>query len=81
MNLLDFGKTQIPSIIKNPFNKVSIKSINIYYREDIFSRDGKWSCTANVEFKNGNTEGKQKFEHEDFNTVVLQIKAFIATLK
>lgn len=79
MNLFGFGKEKLPSIIKDPFNKLSITQISIRYRD--FCGDGKWKATGEVDFKNGNTSGEQSFEGETFDEVVMQIKVFIESLE
>jgi hypothetical protein len=41
----------------------------------------KWTARGTVEFKNGLTSGKQTFEAETFDEVVIQIKNFLKELE
>lgn len=70
---------QMPSILNDPFKKVSIKAIRVHYSESSFTK-GKWLASGTVSFKNGNTSGEQEFKGTDFNDVVIQIKQFIGNL-
>lgn len=80
MNLLDgIGKTSLPSVLKDPFTKTKITDVRVHYR-DAWGK-GEWFASGYVEFKNGNTEGTQKFTGETFDDVVRQIKVFIENLK
>lgn len=66
------------SIVNDPFKVSKVTSVYVRYSESVFG--GNWGANGDVEFKNGNTEGRQKFEGETFDEVVVQIKAFIQTL-
>jgi hypothetical protein len=78
MNLLgSFGKSTLPSIIKDPFSKQRVKSICVNYYEQY---SGNWMAWGTVEFTNGNTSGKQKFGGDSFDDVVGQIKTMIENL-
>ncbi len=61
-------------VLKNPFDKSKVEDIHIHY----WRGTGKWS--ASVEFKNGNTEGTQKFSGDDFNVVVFEMNEFLKSL-
>jgi hypothetical protein len=76
MDLEKLGEEQMPSITNNPFKKSSIISINVDYSQSLFDHD-KWSAYGNIKFKNGNTEGNQKFRGDSFDNVVAQIKNYI----
>lgn len=81
MNLLGFGKEKVlPSVIKDPFNKRSVKRIYVSM-SDLWGRGDAWSANGQVEFTNGNTSGTQQFSGKTFDEVVLQIKAFLEELK
>ena len=67
------GKEQLPSVLKNPFGKNSIKRIYVSF----YQYNDRWSANGSVEFENGNTKGEQKFTGQTFDDVVLQIKALI----
>ena len=73
------GNSKLPSVIKDPFSKNKIKSISVTYQD--FWSNGKWEATGRVQFKNGNTEGEQKFEGTSFDDVVMQIKAMLDNFK
>jgi hypothetical protein len=73
---------KLPSVINDPFKKTQVTSISVDYEQSIWSFDkGKWSATGRVKFKNGNTEGSQKFEGQTFDEVVLKIKSMIENLE
>ena len=74
MKLLEnFGKANLPSIIKDPFSKNKITHITTY-ASNIW---GDWSFSGAIRFNNGNTEGKQEFKGTSFDDVVLQMKAML----
>lgn len=77
MNDIKFGAESMPSIIKDPFQKTSVTSLRVWGSNSW----GKWCFHGNVEFKNGGTEGKQSFEGESFDEVVLKIKAMLDNLE
>lgn len=74
-----FGKEKMPSVINAPFKKTSIEAVHVFLTKNIFTKE--FQCTGSVEFKNGNTQGKQTFKAQTFDEVVLQIKAFFETLE
>ena len=47
----------------NPFKMDKIVSIDFYYRKVLFEKHFSW--TATIKFRNGDTEGSQKFEVTD----------------
>jgi len=71
------GKEKMPSILKNPFNKNSVKRIYVSFSE----YSNRWSANGSVEFQNGNTTGEQKFTGQTFDDVVIQIKEFVKELE
>ena len=82
-NIKNFGNSKMPSILKDPFSKQKITRIYVSFREPIWSSDTKWKADGSIEFKNGNTNGEQKFTAEGddaFDQVVLQMRAFIQDL-
>lgn len=70
----------LPSIINDPFQKQKITRIYVAVSQNWLKPD-TWTAVGNVEFKNGNTTGEQKFTGKTFDEVVLQISALIETLK
>lgn len=78
MELLNFGNTKLPSVIKDPFKKQKIESISVTF-QDFFGR-GNWEATGRIQFKNGDTCGQQNFKGATFDDVVQQIKSVIEAL-
>ena len=77
-NILNYTSSSIPSIINDPFSKSKIIAINMHMSKKVFN-DGFY-FVGSVEFKNGNTEGKQKFEKESFDDLYLSISEFVKSL-
>ncbi len=77
-----FGNEKLPSVINDPFKKKKIVSVMVRGSEAWLSSDnGKWDFHGTVTFKNGDTQGEQKFTGENFDEVVLKIKAMINNLE
>ena len=72
---------QYLSEFKDPFKSDKIEKIWISIRRGFFSdsRD-KIEYSASIEFKNGNTEGKQNVEADNFPTLIYKIQEFIKSL-
>ena len=66
------------SQLKNPFGSKYVHRVKMEYEKEWFKESFKW--TAYVYFRNGNTSGDQKFEHEDFDVITKQIHDFIESL-
>lgn len=66
------------SILKNPFTTKSIIQYSTF--ACYYERDNTWSHSGRVKFKNGMTEGEQKFEAESFGLLVKQMEEFIKSL-
>jgi hypothetical protein len=79
MNELKIGNQSLPSTVKDPFGKQSIKKITVTYSAPFWAHEKDWSARGTVYFENGNTKGEQQFEEKDFDEVVLKIKQFIQT--
>ena len=75
----NFGKESIPTIVKDPFNKNSIKRIYVSFSSG-FSGD-RWQANGAIEFSNGDTNGEQTFKGDSFDDVVIKMKAFMITLE
>ncbi len=72
-------ESELPSIIKNPFGKDKIETINLEFRNYDF-RPAYWR--GSVGFSNGNTKGRQELEEcETFEQLLAQLKALGETLK
>ena len=66
-------------LFKDPFGKSNVKTISFWiYKSDF---DGEVSMSCDIMFKNGNTEGKQIIEAEDFATLVSAAETFINSLE
>lgn len=76
IKMLGDGKPfDLPAIIKDPFRKDKITSIALYWYEN----NGKWR--GYVEFKNGNTSGKQDLDYSDnLDGIVFQIKSIVESI-
>lgn len=74
MQEIDLKTEEKISIVKDPFNKYMVTSVWIHH----MSTSPGWS--GSIEFKNGDTEGKQKFNEKEFNDLVLKMRHFIDTL-
>lgn len=69
-----------PSIIKDPFEKGLIKGVHLHALESSFNQ-GQFSYSGSVEFRNGQTEGKQNFAATSMDDLYTQVANFIKTLK
>ena len=79
MDLLkDIPENKIPSIIQDPFTKNKITSVMIY---GFSSWDNKWDYSGTVEFKNGDTRGKQEIKGSSMDDVYLKTANFIKSLE
>lgn len=78
-DLEGIGKEKLPSVLKDPFNKISIDRIMVVYDKNLFSDE--WSARGTVSFKNGDTNGEQKFKGDTFDEVVIKIKHFFNEIK
>ena len=72
------GAQSLPSILKDPFSKVCVSWVSVFYSPNFFS--DKWEAHGTVEFKNGNTKGEQSFKAETFDECTAQIREFIKSL-
>lgn len=81
MNLL-FGKekSKIAPYL-NPFGKDCFQNAHIFIRKKQYGpRRGTIVVSGSIEFKNGGTEGKQRFDADDFEGLIAKMKAFIDEL-
>lgn len=76
--MITIGNNKI-GILKDPFGKTQITDVEVSYGKSIVYDE--WYARGSVVFKNGQTEGRQRFKGESFDDVVAQIKSFIQTLK
>jgi hypothetical protein len=75
--LKKIGEERLATTINNPFEKESIT--NVFVNMSKLERRGKpyWYCYGFVEFTKGNTTGKQRFDGETFDEVLVKIRNFI----
>jgi hypothetical protein len=62
----------------DPFTRECIKVVHLHFEK--FWTNSPWECIGNVEFTNGNTQGKQKFQGPTIEDVLEQMAVFIKTL-
>jgi len=67
------------SIINDPFKKDCINEINISMDLSLFHPHSR-RFRGYVKFKNGQTEGTQRFTGDDLADVFMKVKAFVETL-
>lgn len=82
-DLLNSGTPgKLPSIHVDPFKKDCIKDIDIHMTSPWIGNGAPY-WWATVAFKNGNTEGKQKFDGykvDEFERLIRDIQNFINSL-
>lgn len=80
MKLTDkiFSDEKTLSSLKDPFKQDLIEKIWIHIGKTFM---GEVSIFANVEFKNGDTEGKHKIQAESFPVLCQKIQDFIDSLE
>lgn len=72
---MEIGTT---ALLNDPFQKDCVEEIFITCRRTPFFSSKRF--TATVEFENGRTEGKQRFEADTFEGIVKQVDQFIGGL-
>lgn len=72
-----FGKT-LPTDVQNPFQKECITYISLTAHPKLFSNE--WAFKGFVEFKCGNTEGRQEFKGNNLAEVYNKILNFCLSL-
>ncbi len=73
-----FGDSTKLSILKDPFSAKNITDVDLHWSKR--SYDNKPSIWATVEFKNGNTSGRQRIEAESMNELIQKTEAFAKSL-
>lgn len=71
-------KDSAASVLNDPFSKNCMVGLSTYCN---IGFDGKWSYTGRVTFKNGDTEGEQKFKGDSLNALLIKMQAFVETLE
>lgn len=71
-------KDSAASVLTDPFSKNCMVGLSTYCSVGYM---GQWSYNGNVKFKNGDTEGEQKFKAESLNALLVKMQAFVETLE
>lgn len=79
MNMFGGNNNKALADFKDPFNKDSVETIMFYIRKGMFDRS-KISYSSTVSFKNGNTQGTQNIESDNFIDLVKKTEEFIKSL-
>lgn len=66
------------SILKDPFEMSQMKEFNIYCSKG--SYHDRWNYWGDIEFKNGQTVGKQEFEASSLSELLKKMEVFMETL-
>ena len=74
--MLEVGNENNLSIIKDPFILSGVHALHMHS----FPKEGEFTWIASIEFENGMTEGKQKFEG-NFESITAQMKSFMEFLE
>lgn len=77
MEKLNLNKEEL-SIITDPFKKSCITKVRMVMSENLFSPG--FSFKAYIDFKNGNTTGKQTLSAESFDALYIKTSEFLKTL-
>lgn len=64
------------SVLNNPFTSNAMESLFIHASKTF----GQWRYTANIEYKNGETVGRQYFTGTSVGDVLLKMDAFMKEL-
>lgn len=73
-----FGNANNLNVIKNPFSKDNITGISIVMGKNVFS--GGFYFRGDVEFRNGQTQGRQVFNGDNLVDVFIKVKEFCESL-
>jgi hypothetical protein len=71
-------KKLLPSAYLDPFKVDKIQSIHIFLNRSIFT--DKVEVISTIEFRNGNTTGKQNFDTETIEEGIKQMQEFLNQL-
>lgn len=78
-NITQDLKDSAASVLNDPFNLGSMTRFTTFCSKSDF--DGSWSYHGTVAFKNGDTQGEQKFRGDSLNGLLLKMQAFVETLE
>lgn len=71
-------KDSAASVLNDPFKKNCMVGLSTWCSVGF---SGAWSYSGRVQFKNGDTEGEQKFKGESLNALLIKMQAFVETLE
>lgn len=70
------SKNNLPANFKDPFKESKVACLHIHF----YQGTGVNPWSSSIEFKNGNTEGKQKFEGNNLADLVNEMTEFVKKL-
>ena len=73
------NQNNLPDCIKNPFSTENIIMVNMMRAKSYFGNEFRYSGW--VEFKNGNTTGRQEFNASSFGELYMMIYKFCEQLE
>lgn len=71
-------KDSAASVLKDPFSQNCIVGLSTYCSVNY---NGAWSYNGTVKFKNGDTEGEQRFKGDSLGSLLTKMQAFVETLE
>lgn len=68
------GTSERPKVksVNDPFKGKHVKGLSLFVTERRFDK-GEFGFTGNIEFKNGLTEGKQRFKADNLDNLVTEM--------
>lgn len=73
------SQNNLPDCIKNPFSTENIITVTMLGMKSCFTKE--FSYSGWVEFKNGNTTGRQEFKASSFGELYMMIYKFCEQLE
>ena len=80
MDINQLFDRNLPQSIRMPFDLKYITGIHMNVSESWLTK-GMFFVSGSVEFKNGNTTGKQRFEAETLSELYIKIQQFCESLR
>lgn len=77
LNLLGKQSSKL-SIIQDTWKKECIVYVSLSYSKVLFEKHFEWN--GYIRFKKGNTESRQNFKNEDFDTIIKEMNSFVNSL-
>lgn len=79
LKLLGNSKNELPAAVSNPFSMENVKGISMHATEDYWE-ETKFRFWGYVDFKNGDTSGRQEFKASNFGELYMKIYNFCEQL-